>query len=126
MTYPTDPKTGQNIVPIPDLLGRRDAIRKAAKDLPDDIYNEMAHGAWKLEIAILRQPAANRNDLRIKLGLWDELISDPPSILDIHDDLWWQLKEDIWTIIAELPAPVANPPSAISFGEYVRSMPCNA
>ncbi len=71
MTYPTDPKTGQNIVPIPDLLGRRDAIRKAAKDLPDDIYNEMAHGAWKLEIAILRQPAANRNDLRIKLGLWD-------------------------------------------------------
>ena len=87
-------------IPIPDLLARRNAIRAAAQGFPDDLHDEPSHGAWKLEMAILGQPAASAEDLEIKLGLWDELIADPASILDKHRPLWEQLKADWRKVVA--------------------------
>lgn len=98
MTYQVD-QSGQNIVPIPDLLERRDAIRQAAQGLPDDVFNEVSSGAWKIEMAILEQPSVSEVDLRIKLSLWDELISDPMCITEDHLACWEQLKADMASVM---------------------------
>ncbi|WP_374829714.1 hypothetical protein [Paenochrobactrum pullorum] len=70
------------------------SISAEAKDMPDNVQNELHAAAWHLRTAIHLTRAQSRTDLEIKIGLWTELIEDPACILDEHREFWKTFMED--------------------------------
>lgn len=70
------------------------SIGAEAKAVPDKVQNELHMAAWHLRTAIHLTRARSHADLKIKIGIWTELIDDPECILLEHREYWKTFMED--------------------------------